>query len=1368
MLCPDVVPPDGGVGCAMKRVWRWLVRLVGVAGVVLAVLLVLHVVVLPGVVQRVVVAKLREMGLKGASLEVRSITPWNTQVANVSLDEQGRVRVGSLGVLYTLPDLLRGRLGTIEVTGAEMELRLHDGQLDLGPLADFQAPEGGAGDELPFGRIELRASALLLDLEGQLVRMPGRGSIVNTGQGVCRVDFRAEAAGAAVHVSGTADTTTLDMDLVVEGEVHDLAAPLAVVPVNVAEFPGRAGGHVTFKVHAVRSGGDARASVVVEAKDVSAAAEMLGHKAFADGVSARVEAEVALGPRVSALSGEVKVGELSVDGHVARTLRLTFAKADERLTFAAAADGGGWALTELKGQVAGLFGLIEGKRQKVEATASWSLGGRLPVRAIEILAAKGIEVAGLGKMAVTGRVAAQFVPPADPKGTWTWSARVPEMQATLAPGHVTLPRLGAVVRGVAASAQLVAEAGPERLSLDVLPGSRLALGEMAARVAGARLALSKGDEPSAEVTVGEKPARLVATLGEGAMAWTFAAPDVRATLRRGRAAARKAIVVVDGLEATARLRVAADASKATVDLLTGTTASVGAMAARTSGVVLTKADAAAPLAKVAVGDTPASLSLALGGADGPTWQAAAPDVRLALAPVSAAAAEMGVVARGAAATARLRLAATPQRATVSVLAGSKAVVDALSTSGLGVRVTKVSKKAPLLVAQVGDQAATAVVTLDGEKLHWQAACRARLALDKANVATADGSVRANALTASLPVRLEATPREAKLFHEGTWDVAVGALEAKAGGQAARVLGVRLTAGGKAKQPVATLALGGREIGLKAAIEARSAGPVSITAGEGISATLASWHSTLEASRNRAGARVHGDVAVEGIGGDVRRATADGAIEAHTQGGRLHVALDGRGTTGDWAEVPLAATFDLAVGKSRAVVSGSFGKANAGLTSAKVTGRAGLEDGLPVVEAMVGFAGAVAQSAEYGVRVSGVSAEVPVSFQAAPTGIKRLGAKRRRAARPAPKRVGKFAVGAIQVRNNKLPGLSGTVNVADWRADFTATWPLLPQAVLGAKGWLDVGSGVALGEVEAHIPRFEIKDEKELAGLLADAEGIDLSGAFALDAHLRLLADRVVPSVTFTTEGMRLASKQYEAALEDVTGSVTIESLDPISTPGNQRFTVARAHLGKLEVESGSIAFRIESPRSIFIERTEWGWASGRLYTHALRFDPSARAVDLVVYGDHLNLGDILAHIPGERATGEGSLYGRLPVTVRWPKLSYGNGFLYATPGTGSVRVADAEFVGKLLDSQDPRFASDDRLKQVKERIIVAVRDFEYSTFKTDLINRDGKLFARIHTSGKGRKNGQVCTFDLNLNGIDEALESAIMTKRELEDVLVPQ
>ena len=58
----------------MKRVLKWLFRCIGVAGVIAAVALALYVAVLPGIVERRAVATLREMGLSGASLEVRAVS----------------------------------------------------------------------------------------------------------------------------------------------------------------------------------------------------------------------------------------------------------------------------------------------------------------------------------------------------------------------------------------------------------------------------------------------------------------------------------------------------------------------------------------------------------------------------------------------------------------------------------------------------------------------------------------------------------------------------------------------------------------------------------------------------------------------------------------------------------------------------------------------------------------------------------------------------------------------------------------------------------------------------------------------------------------------------------------------------------------------------------------------------------------------------------------------------------------------------------------------------------------------------------------------------------------------------------------------
>jgi hypothetical protein len=259
----------------------------------------------------------------------------------------------------------------------------------------------------------------------------------------------------------------------------------------------------------------------------------------------------------------------------------------------------------------------------------------------------------------------------------------------------------------------------------------------------------------------------------------------------------------------------------------------------------------------------------------------------------------------------------------------------------------------------------------------------------------------------------------------------------------------------------------------------------------------------------------------------------------------------------------------------------------------------------------------------------------------------------------------------------------------------------------------------------------IEDETELAGLLHEAQGIDLSGALELDATVEILADRLLPHIVVKAEDVTVGSKQFESRVEGLTTTVTFDSLTPLATPSHQRIEVARAHVGNLRVQDGVVDFRVESPDAVFIERAQCGWAGGRLYTYALRFDPS-EPVRLVAYGDRLNLADVLTLLPDERAKGRGTVYGRLPVTVRWPKLKFGEGFLYGTPGEqGWVSLRDAERLAAGLKHEERESFADRIWAQVKERVEAALADFEYDVLKIDFVDEGGELVGYVRLRGRG-------------------------------------
>jgi hypothetical protein len=213
-------------------------------------------------------------------------------------------------------------------------------------------------------------------------------------------------------------------------------------------------------------------------------------------------------------------------------------------------------------------------------------------------------------------------------------------------------------------------------------------------------------------------------------------------------------------------------------------------------------------------------------------------------------------------------------------------------------------------------------------------------------------------------------------------------------------------------------------------------------------------------------------------------------------------------------------------------------------------------------------------------------------------------------------------------------------------------------------------------------------------------------------------------------------------------------------------------MGKLDVKDGFVAFRIEPKEAdgrptgwaAYVQRGECGWVGGRLYVEDFRFDPEAKEHTMTVFARDLKLGDVLALIPDEKATGVGALDGKLPVTIgAWPNIHFGEGELRTAPGqSGWFKVKDTEALGAVLESTDPRFKADSLYVEIKKRLVNAFKDFEYDELSLVLTKGDdGKFLGRVNTKGRARtrERQEFEAVTLNFHDFDETLRDAILISR---------
>jgi hypothetical protein len=566
------------------------------------------------------------------------------------------------------------------------------------------------------------------------------------------------------------------------------------------------------------------------------------------------------------------------------------------------------------------------------------------------------------------------------------------------------------------------------------------------------------------------------------------------------------------------------------------------------------------------------------------------------------------------------------------------------------------------------------------------------------------------------------------------------------------------------QPLLTVTLEDRQPATAVtAFVAEAATPITISAGEGTTAELAAVSSTFKGTWSDTGGSLVGSLQISGMNASLRHKFGDRLLDAGIRDASLLVTLRQGFPAGRKPEAPCMIEFVASTPPGAPGVLATVAGVEVATGTIEARGTAALADGVPsAVSARVSLANTSVQHKEMRLALIGLEADVPLTWNAA-----------------TPPEPGRLAVKSIELQGVALPSLSGTLSVADTRADFAMAWEPLPGAKFRVEGSAAPGIGSRGPSARAYvsIPLFEITDENALGRLVPPLKGLLATGSFALDGYVRLSPDGLVPNIALTILDGGFKSKDWDAQAEGVFGTVRINNISPLLTP-RKEFQVAlvrHATMGKLEVNDGFVAFRLE-PKEIdgrptgwmaYVQRGECGWVGGRLYTENFRFDPEAKEHTATIFARDLKLADLLALIPDQRATGVGSLNGQLPVTIAgWPNIHFGDGELRTAPGqSGWFKVKDTEVLGSVLDSTDPRFRTDNIYMEIKKRLVNAFKNFEYDELSVVLTKDDsGKFVARVNTKGQAR-TGEGQKFEsvtLNFFDFDKILRDVILISREVQ------
>ena len=393
--------------------------------------------------------------------------------------------------------------------------------------------------------------------------------------------------------------------------------------------------------------------------------------------------------------------------------------------------------------------------------------------------------------------------------------------------------------------------------------------------------------------------------------------------------------------------------------------------------------------------------------------------------------------------------------------------------------------------------------------------------------------------------------------------------------------------------------------------------------------------------------------------------------------------------------------------------------NAGLASAqgsasagKILGRgefslapSGTVSGRGVLEISGGGARMKAQ----GLRVSGISASLPLHWPSADR-----------------YRPGRFAAGAILFNGRRLGRLEGRLVQRGSGIDFSAVFRTkrvsqLKTSLKGRFQWRP--QGPAALRLKLDLKRPATAPEIDLGTLVPAAAGWLAGGALRVRAEIGDDGSGMGGHLTASWEDGRLRMPEKKVRIEGIRARVELPRLPDLRSAPAQPLDFTRAAVGDLVVENGHLEYRLESPRSVLIEKSRVQWCRGIVEVPAFRIAPQTEDYRLTLYCDRLNLARVLDQL-GIDARGEGTLNGRIPLHWSRGRIDFADGFLFSTPGEGGkIRILQSDILTAGVTPGTPQYG---QMALASE----ALKDYDYKWARLTLNTEGEDLLMRLQLDGR--------------------------------------
>jgi len=284
---------------------------------------------------------------------------------------------------------------------------------------------------------------------------------------------------------------------------------------------------------------------------------------------------------------------------------------------------------------------------------------------------------------------------------------------------------------------------------------------------------------------------------------------------------------------------------------------------------------------------------------------------------------------------------------------------------------------------------------------------------------------------------------------------------------------------------------------------------------------------------------------------------------------------------------------------------------------------------------------------------------------------------------------------------------------------------MPDVALAVKGESGVSPENGLkSRFSFGISPFKIA-RLEMGNFVPAAAGTSFEGTLELGGNLLYDNGTMQCSLNAGVRDSALEMKSSGVAMEGIDISLSAPDLFSMRSAPGQRFLFKKATFGKLALYDGVIEYQIDSPRSVFIENSEFKWCNGYVYTQSMRFSLDKSVYNVILLCDRLSLTGVMEQFDIAKAEGIGTVSGRLPLKYENGNITFGDGFLFSAPGDGGIihvkGVGAIENLG--IPQNTPQYSQIDFTNAV-------LKNFNYNWVKITLSSKGEDMILQMSIDGK--------------------------------------